>query len=201
MFEEDEESVGTAVLGAGPAGLTAAYVLARRGSRAAVFEAGGQVGGIARTVVHDGYRFDLGGHRFFTKVGVIQSLWRRCSARTSSCGRGSRGSTTTGGSWPTRSRRRTCSPGSASSSPLCRSRTSAPASPPTGDPRRRSRTGSSPASGAASTTPSSARTRRRSGGSRAPRSARSGPPSASRTSRSGVRCSPWRASGASTSPP
>ena len=65
----------TAVIGAGPAGLTAAYVLAARGARAVVFEAGDTVGGIARTVTWEGYRFDLGGHRFYTKVNAIQRLW------------------------------------------------------------------------------------------------------------------------------
>ena len=65
----------TAVIGAGPAGLTAAYVLAARGEPAVVFEAGDTVGGIARTVIWDGYRFDLGGHRFYTKVEAIQRLW------------------------------------------------------------------------------------------------------------------------------
>ncbi len=57
-----------AVLGAGPAGLTAAYVLGLRGVRGTVYEADGVVGGIAKTVEYDGYRFDLGGHRFFTKL-------------------------------------------------------------------------------------------------------------------------------------
>ncbi len=65
----------TVVLGAGPAGLTAAYLLARRGADAVVFEADDVVGGIARTVVHDGYRFDLGGHRFFTKLSGVQRFW------------------------------------------------------------------------------------------------------------------------------
>jgi protoporphyrinogen oxidase len=69
------QSVGTAVLGAGPAGLTAAYVLALRGSPGVVYEADGTVGGIAKTVVYNGYRFDLGGHRFFTKLGPVQRLW------------------------------------------------------------------------------------------------------------------------------
>jgi len=69
------QSVGTAVLGAGPAGLTAAYVLALRGAPGAVFEADGTVGGIAKTVLYDGYRFDLGGHRFFTKLGPVERLW------------------------------------------------------------------------------------------------------------------------------
>ena len=64
-----------AVLGAGPAGLTAGYVLARDGRPVIVCEAGGQVGGLARTVVRDGYRFDLGGHRFFTKSDEVQRLW------------------------------------------------------------------------------------------------------------------------------
>ena len=75
--EEGAESrpVGTAVLGAGPAGLTAAWVLALRGRPAEVFEADGVVGGIAKTVEFHGYRFDLGGHRFFTKLEPVARLW------------------------------------------------------------------------------------------------------------------------------
>ena len=69
------ESVGTAILGGGPAGLTAAYVLGRRGRPGAVFEADGTVGGIAKTIEFNGYRFDLGGHRFFTKLKPVQRLW------------------------------------------------------------------------------------------------------------------------------
>ena len=69
------DSIGTAVLGAGPAGLSAAYVLAQRGERGAVFEADGVVGGIAKTVEFNGYRFDLGGHRFFTKLKLIERIW------------------------------------------------------------------------------------------------------------------------------
>jgi protoporphyrinogen oxidase len=72
---DPESSVGIAVIGAGPAGLTAAYVLAQRGEPAMVFEADELVGGIARTVEHNGYRFDLGGHRFFTKVKPVERLW------------------------------------------------------------------------------------------------------------------------------
>jgi protoporphyrinogen oxidase len=63
------------VLGAGPAGLTAAYALARRGWPVVVAEAEDQVGGLAKTVERDGYRFDLGGHRFFTKSDEVQALW------------------------------------------------------------------------------------------------------------------------------
>ena len=65
----------TVILGAGPAGLTAGYLLARRGLPVVVLEAENQVGGIAKTAVRDGYRFDLGGHRFFTKVKEVDDLW------------------------------------------------------------------------------------------------------------------------------
>jgi protoporphyrinogen oxidase len=64
-----------AVLGGGPAGLTAGYLLARQGRPVIVFEAEDQVGGIAKTEVRDGYRFDLGGHRFFTKSKEVNDLW------------------------------------------------------------------------------------------------------------------------------
>jgi protoporphyrinogen oxidase len=63
------------VLGAGPAGLTAAYLLAKQGKPVIVLESTEFVGGIARTQVRDGYRFDLGGHRFFTKVKEVDELW------------------------------------------------------------------------------------------------------------------------------
>jgi protoporphyrinogen oxidase/predicted dehydrogenase len=71
------DSVGTAILGGGPAGLTAAYILGRRGRPAAVFEADGTVGGIAKTIEFNGFRFDLGGHRFFTKLKPVQNLWEQ----------------------------------------------------------------------------------------------------------------------------
>jgi len=63
------------VLGGGPAGLTAGYLLAKQGKPVIVLESTGQVGGLARTEVRDGYRFDLGGHRFFTKVKEVDALW------------------------------------------------------------------------------------------------------------------------------
>src|SRR5579884_1256351 len=63
------------VLGGGPAGLTAGYLLAKQGKPVIVLESTGQVGGIARTEVRDGYRFDLGGHRFFTKAREVDDLW------------------------------------------------------------------------------------------------------------------------------
>jgi protoporphyrinogen oxidase len=63
------------IIGAGPAGLTAAYELGKRGATATVVEADTVVGGISRTVERDGYRFDIGGHRFFTKVAEVEALW------------------------------------------------------------------------------------------------------------------------------
>jgi protoporphyrinogen oxidase len=66
------------IIGGGPAGLTAAYMLATRGGqyKPVVFEASDLVGGIARTENYKGYRFDIGGHRFFTKIPEVQALWR-----------------------------------------------------------------------------------------------------------------------------
>jgi protoporphyrinogen oxidase len=63
------------IIGAGPAGLTAAYELVKRGVKPTVFEADSVVGGISRTVERDGWRFDIGGHRFFTKVDEVERLW------------------------------------------------------------------------------------------------------------------------------
>ncbi len=63
------------IIGAGPAGLTAAYQLHKHGLASTVIEAGSQVGGISRTVERDGWRFDIGGHRFFTKVKAVDDLW------------------------------------------------------------------------------------------------------------------------------
>src|SRR5215208_4837799 len=73
--EEGERRKPVAVLGGGPAGLTAGYLLARQGRPVIVFEAEDQVGGLAKTEVRDRYRFDLGGHRFFTKSKEVDDLW------------------------------------------------------------------------------------------------------------------------------
>jgi protoporphyrinogen oxidase len=68
--------VETLIIGAGPAGLTAAYELSKAGRSVAVIERDPDyVGGISRTVLYKGYRFDIGGHRFFSKSAEIEALW------------------------------------------------------------------------------------------------------------------------------
>ncbi len=64
------------ILGAGPAGLTAAYEALRHGVRPVVLEKSVTIGGIARTEQYKGYHFDMGGHRFFTKNAEINRIWR-----------------------------------------------------------------------------------------------------------------------------
>src|SRR5262245_4637623 len=64
------------IVGAGPAGLTAAYLLLTRGRPVRVIEKDVRVGGIAQTAEYKGFRFDIGGHRFFTKVTAVTELWR-----------------------------------------------------------------------------------------------------------------------------
>ena len=64
------------VIGAGPAGLTAAYELAKLQRRAIVLEKQDRVGGLARTENYKGFCFDIGGHRFFTKVEEVNQMWR-----------------------------------------------------------------------------------------------------------------------------
>jgi protoporphyrinogen oxidase len=65
------------IIGAGPGGLTAAHELVTRGYSPIVLEKAGLVGGIARTETYRGFRFDIGGHRFFTKVPIVQELWEK----------------------------------------------------------------------------------------------------------------------------
>lgn len=65
------------IIGAGPAGLTAAYELVKQGVRPVVLEQADKVGGIARTEIYEGYRFDIGGHRFFTRNEEVQRLWQQ----------------------------------------------------------------------------------------------------------------------------
>jgi len=68
--------VDVAIIGAGPAGLTAGYLLTKQGKTVAIIEKDETyVGGISRTVEHEGYRFDIGGHRFFSKSQQVVDLW------------------------------------------------------------------------------------------------------------------------------
>ncbi|MFZ2995734.1 NAD(P)/FAD-dependent oxidoreductase [Sphingobium sp.] len=71
-----DQSVDVAIIGAGPAGLTAAYLLTKQGYSVTVIEKDPvYVGGISRTVELDGFRFDIGGHRFFSKSQQVVDLW------------------------------------------------------------------------------------------------------------------------------
>jgi protoporphyrinogen oxidase len=73
---QGDHSADVAIIGAGPAGLTAAYLLTKQGFSVSVIEKDPHyVGGISRTVEHEGYRFDIGGHRFFSKSQEVVDLW------------------------------------------------------------------------------------------------------------------------------
>jgi protoporphyrinogen oxidase len=72
----EREGRAVVIIGAGPAGLTAAHELCKAGLRPVVLERGRSVGGLARTVVHKGFRFDIGGHRFYTKSETAAEIWR-----------------------------------------------------------------------------------------------------------------------------
>ncbi len=64
------------VIGAGPAGLTAAYLLSKNEIDVTVLEADPvYVGGISRTTTYKGFHFDIGGHRFFSKSKAVEDLW------------------------------------------------------------------------------------------------------------------------------
>ena len=66
----------TLIIGAGPAGLSAAYEFTKKSEvKPLVVEKTSDIGGISKTVVHDGYRMDMGGHRFFTKSKRIKDFW------------------------------------------------------------------------------------------------------------------------------
>jgi protoporphyrinogen oxidase len=68
------------IIGAGPAGMTAAYQLARSGVRVEVFEASPHVGGLARTLDLWGQRVDLGPHRFFSRDHRVNHVWHEVAA-------------------------------------------------------------------------------------------------------------------------
>jgi protoporphyrinogen oxidase len=75
-----EQGDRVVVIGAGPAGLTAALLLSKQGYEVTVLEADDIVGGISRTAEYKGYRFDIGGHRFFTKIEPVQAVWEELLA-------------------------------------------------------------------------------------------------------------------------
>lgn len=69
-----------AIIGAGPAGLTAAYELLSHAAghyEVMIFEESDTVGGISRTINHNGNRMDIGGHRFFSKNQHVMDWWKK----------------------------------------------------------------------------------------------------------------------------
>ncbi|NET30812.1 MAG: NAD(P)/FAD-dependent oxidoreductase [Cyanothece sp. SIO1E1] len=74
------KSCSVIIIGGGPAGLTASYELMKYSVKSVVLEKADKVGGISRTETYKGYRFDIGGHRFFTKVDEVRALWNEILA-------------------------------------------------------------------------------------------------------------------------
>lgn len=76
MTPEQSAEKRVIIIGAGPAGLTAAYELSKLNQRPLVLEERDKVGGLSRTENYKGYHFDMGGHRFFTKSEKVKKVWR-----------------------------------------------------------------------------------------------------------------------------
>jgi len=70
------ESRKVVIIGGGPAGLTASYQLSKAGVESVVFEKDQAVGGISKTINYRDYHFDIGGHRFFTKIDQVERMWQ-----------------------------------------------------------------------------------------------------------------------------
>ncbi len=77
ISRDNNDIAPVAILGAGPAGLAAAYELAQAHKRVVVLEKEGHVGGLAATIKFKGCRFDIGGHRFFTKSAEVEEFWNK----------------------------------------------------------------------------------------------------------------------------
>jgi protoporphyrinogen oxidase len=75
MDQQQNSEKRVIIIGAGPAGLTAAYELARLNLHPIIVEKGDKVGGLARTESYKGFFFDMGGHRFFTKAPDVKRMW------------------------------------------------------------------------------------------------------------------------------
>ena len=76
------------IIGAGPAGLTAAVELLKDGGsiyNVTILEESSDIGGISKTVSYKGNRMDLGGHRFFTKVDEVNKFWNDIMRGSSRC--------------------------------------------------------------------------------------------------------------------
>jgi protoporphyrinogen oxidase len=73
-WKPDDKKV--VIIGGGPAGLTAGYELSKAGVESVVLEKDHTVGGISRTVDYKKYHFDIGGHRFFTKIKAVEEMWK-----------------------------------------------------------------------------------------------------------------------------
>ncbi len=69
-----DSKTDTIILGAGLAGLSAGYTLTKAGLNVSIYERDAAVGGLSKTIEKNGFRFDLGGHRFFTKDEKIGSM-------------------------------------------------------------------------------------------------------------------------------
>ncbi len=74
--QRESQDKTVVIIGAGPAGLSAAYELEKNGVHSLILEKDEFCGGLSRTEEHKGYLFDLGGHRFYTKVPMVERIWR-----------------------------------------------------------------------------------------------------------------------------
>ena len=124
------------IMGAGPAGLTAAYELMKHDVPITVVEKDPrQVGGLARTAEYKGYRFDIGGHRFFSKNEEVEDLWTEILGDEMLTRGRLRGSTTAASTSPTRSKPSTrCGTSVRSRRSAASPATPGPASQPVKDP-------------------------------------------------------------------